>query len=155
MTNSVLFADLFCWHPRVSSLTLPSFLLLAVYFQLSVSAEVGGGRGGAWEGLEGWEWRGMGGVSCGRDEPWKGWGNSFGQRIQSVSHGPWKNSASCSGVEDTSDHEQIAPASILTTIIAVSWRLLKLSDAIWPSHPLLPSSPFAFNLDISSKWKGI
>ena len=43
-------------------MTLPSFLLLAVYFQLSVSAEGGGGRGGAWEGLVGWV---LGGVGIG------------------------------------------------------------------------------------------
>ena len=87
-----------------------------------VSAKVGSGRGGTWEGWEGWEWRDMGGVS-----QWEG-GDSVGQRIQSVSHGPWGNLASYSGVEDTSDHEQIAPASMLTTVTAVSWRLLKLSD---------------------------
>ena len=68
-----------------------------------VSAKVGSGRGGQGE-------------------------KTVGQRIQSVSHGPWGNLASYSGVEDTSDHEQIAPASMLTTVTAVSWRLLKLSD---------------------------
>ena len=66
----------------------------------------------------------MGGMSWGRGE------ETVGQRIQSVSRGPWRNSASYSGLEDISDHEQIAPASMLTIIIAVSWRLLKLSDAI-------------------------
>ena len=56
----------------------------------------------------------MAGVRGGRGE------KTVGQRIPSVSHGSWRNSASCSGIENTSDHEQVAPASMLATIIAIS-----------------------------------
>ena len=60
-SDSVLFADLFCWHPRVSSLTFPSFLLLAVYFQLSLL-----------------KWA-VGGVGHGRGEGWAGWENCWAE----------------------------------------------------------------------------